>query len=177
MRLANRRYLLILGCSLLILLIVIAALLAFRNQPKVPGKNSLSQHVDTFSGETVSNPKGVAPEKYGVSPNTPVYLGFDKLLNYGLTDIQLNLVKLAFYKYSQSLAKPLGQISVGANTITTQHDPTNPNSNFNILFKVQFDEKAIYQANVEYAGLNDARLIITTQSGNKEYDSGTLDSN
>jgi hypothetical protein len=168
----NSKRRLVLFGAILLTLLVIGLILSFASpsKPNTPG-----QHIDPFSHETVSNPPGKAPDKFGIPTDTPVYLGFDKLLNYGLGFGQLKNVQTAFYRYSHSLPKPIGQISVDVDHISTQHDPTNPSSPFDISFKVQFDENKVYQAKVEYTGLNDVRLFITDPSSNKIiYDSQTL---
>ena len=167
----NRRLILILG--FFAVLLIVGIIFAFK--PTHPNPHTQGQHVDPLSHETVSSPAGKAPDKYGVPNNTPLYLGFDKLLDYGLSTDQLDNVQTAFYRYSQSLPKPIGQISVDVDHITAQSDSSNPNTPFDVLFKVQLDGKSVYQAKAEYFGLDDIRLYLTDQNTKAViYDSQTL---
>ena len=171
MQLQNRRRLAIV-VLILFGLVLAVSIFAIFSSGKTSKKLPPGQYVDSFSHKTVSNPPGIAPEKYGTSPNTPVYLGFDELLNYGLGFDQLKNVEAYFHEYSQAQAEPIGQISVDVDNISTQHDPSNPDSPFDILFRVQFDQASIYQAKVEYFGLNDVRLYLIDPSSSKViYDS------
>lgn len=171
MQLQNRRRLLIIG-SLFVVLVLIGLVLVIAGSPKTKNIPNGGQYVDPFSHETVSNPSGKAPDKYGTPANTPVYLGFDKLLDYGLGIDQLKSVQTAFYNYSQAQTTPIGQISIDVDHINTQHDSNNPNSLFDITFNVQFDEKNIYQSKVEYSGLDDVRLyLMDSKTGKIIYDS------
>lgn len=171
----NRRRI-FLALGLLIILIIIGLILVLPSKKrgaKSPG--DAGQYVDPLSHQIVSNPPGKAPDVYGQPKNLPLYLGFDSLLDYGLTVGQLDNLKVAFYRYSQTLPRPLSQISVDVNHITTQHDPTDPNSLFTILFKVQFDQRSNYQAKAEYSGLDDIRLhLIDPMNSKTLYDSQVL---
>lgn len=158
--------------GLIIVLLVVGLVLAGHHKQKA--KPNSGQFVDSFSHQTVSNPSGKSPDRFGVQANTPVYLGFDKLLNYGLGYGQLAGLKSAFYKYSLSLPKPLNLISIDVDNINTQHDSHSANSPFDIIFRVQFDEKNIYQAKAEYSGLSDIRLYLSDPSGEQVFDSGVI---
>ena len=172
MQLPNRR---VLAISLGVLVIIAGMVLIAQHNSKTPNAGSAGEHVDQFSHEVVSNPPGKTPDTYGSEPNTPLYLGFDKLMNNGLSLDQMKNVEQAFYKYSLSLSKPLKQVSVGADDIKTSHDPSDPNSPFVILFNVQFDGKDIYPAKVQYIGLDDVRLFIMSADNSKViYDSQVL---
>lgn len=174
MQLQNKRRLIVIG-SFFVVLVIIGLVLVIGNSTKTNDITNGGQHVDPFSHETVSNPSGKAKDQYGTPSDTPVYLGFDKLLDYGLGSDQLKNVETAFYTYSQAQTTQIGQVSIDVDHISTQHDPNNPNSLFDINFNVQFDEKNIYKAKVEYSGLDDVRLYLTdSKTGKIIYDSKVI---
>ena len=164
----NRYRLLLLTIGLIVLIVVWGLL-----HHKTPTK-STGTYTDPLSHEVVSNPSGKTPESYGTSPNTPLYLGFDKLLHYGITLNQLNEIKQAFYTYSSQQSKPLSQVSIDVDHITTSHDPKVNNSPFVILFNVQFNGSGdISQTKAQYTGLRDMELILL-KDNKVFFDSGKL---
>lgn len=171
MQSANKTWVVIGGIfGLLILVGIVIAITA--GHPAEKPKNS--SHIDNFSGETVSSPPGKTPELFGTS-NKPLKLGFDKLLNYGIGIDQLGSIEAAFDTYSNTLKQSPKQISVGASSITSQDNFSDPTAPFVILFKVQFDSGKIYQAKDIYTGLNDARLILLDLKTSQQlYDSGVI---
>jgi len=172
----RRRFIFIIGLALLAILALTFLLLAHSSKP--PKKQS-SSYVDPLSHETISNPAGVSPEIYGSNKNTPLYLGFDKLLNYGLTFDQVSSLEAAFYNYTKAQTPALKQVSVAVDTITPQHDPNDPNSPFLLLFNVGFGGKTIYKASVNYSNLDlqSVQLTLMASTGRKViYASGLINS-
>jgi hypothetical protein len=136
--------------------------------------DSSGRYTDPLSHETVSDPEGKAPDTYGQPSNTPLYLGFDKLLNYGIDKGQLDNIKTAFYRYSVQQPSPIKQISIDVDHITNNPDASNPNASFIIDFNAQFDRSKLYKSRVEYQGLDDVRLYLMNSEGSTVYDSGIL---
>jgi hypothetical protein len=169
----NRKRLLIFAGFYSLLLVIALIFIINHRSNKNPGDSG--QYKDPLSHQTVSNPTGKKPDTVGVPPVSPLYLGIDKLLDYGLTFTQLTELKQAFYKYSRSLSQPLEEISIDVGNITAQHDPTVHNSPFLLLFKVKLDRKTDLQAKVLYNGVSDLRLYLTRLSdGTTVYDSGVV---
>jgi len=159
-----------------ILILIIAGFYAFySSKHDKNGSNGINTgtYYDPYSHETISNPAGKTPDTYGVPQNKPVYLGFDKLLNYGIELSQLNDIELAFYNYSNSLSTPLKEISVDVNSINSAVNQ-NSSTPFTINFTVVFDGKSKYQAKAQYSGLKDMHLFIMDPSNKTVYDSGVL---
>jgi|SRR5579862_2739041 len=155
------------------MLILIGLIIAITSG-RPSNKSKSSSHVDAFSGETVSSPAGKTPETFGTTAE-PLKLGFDKLLNYGISIDQLGSIEAAFNTYSNTLKQPPKQISVSAASITSQDNFSDPTAPFVILFKVQFDSANIYQAKDVYTGLSDARLILLDSKTSQQlYDSGVI---
>lgn len=157
--------------------IIIAAILAlaiyFAFKPAHKNTTTDKRSTDKFSHEVVSSPSGKQPDVYGQPGNTPLYLGFDKLLNFGLTSDQVSLLKNAFYSFSSKQTPPFKQLSVDVDHINSGHDDSNPSSPFYTKFNFQVDQKKVYAATVQHAGLDDIRLLIDDGSS-QVYDSGTL---
>lgn len=154
------------------LLILVLALFLILHQPKSGTNRPNSTSVDPFSHETISSPKGKTPETYGTNATLPLYLGFDKLIDRGMTFRQVGNLKYAFYNYSQAENLKTKRISIDVDHITTQHT----GSQFLILFNVQFNQKNVYRVKVDYSGLTAIRLyLLGTKSGDLVYDSGLVD--
>lgn len=171
MQLVSRKR--VIAVSLVLLLCLAVGLYFVLHHPQ--NRAQAGQYVDQFSHETVSSPAGKQPDKFGVPKNAPLYLGFDKLLNYGLTLGQIKSSETAFFKYSQALSKPVQRVSVGVDNISAGHVTTNPNALFSVSFPVQFDGSAIYQAEIDHSGLTDVQLYLKDSKSNKiVYDSGII---
>ncbi|HVO86480.1 MAG TPA: hypothetical protein VMT23_01980 [Candidatus Binatia bacterium] len=177
MQSVNRRRLILIVAGLTLLFLVVVAILAPRHPAKKPQTNPTNSVVDPLSHKTVSNPSGVAPEHYGSNPELPIYLGFDKLLNYGLSSEQVFSLQVAFYNYTQTVSPPVTQVSVGVDTISTDHDAADPNSPFFISFDVGFNGNKAGRAKVDYSDLElkSVRLYLTDNSGKQVFDSGVVD--
>jgi len=173
MRLLNKRKVIFLA----VCLILTAGLYLgfFRPESKQPvGDGSTGLYVDPLSHETVSSPIGKAPDIYGSTANLPLYLGFSKLYDHGISDQQLSGLKTAFYNYSQKQATPIKEISIDVDHITSQYNPASNDTHFYILFNGTFDRKTAYKAKAQYSGLNDIRLLLTDSSGKATFDSGVI---
>lgn len=164
---------LVLVASIIFLIIIGLVYLLARPQ-KQSTTQQVNEYVDPFSHETISSPPGKSPDTYGESDKT-LFLGFDKLLDLGLTSGQLDNVENALLNYSKSTNQSFSRISVDVDNITSQYDNTKSNSPFIIQFRVQFNGKKIYNAKVQYLGLRDVRIYLTEpESGKLVYDSQVL---
>jgi len=153
--------------GIFIILVVVGAVVAFK--PSAP--KSVDTY-DAFSHTVVSSPVGKSPDVYGLPPHTPLYLGFDKLLDHGLSLTQLNSLKVGFYNYSAANNYSLSRISVNVDKINTYRDDST--GDFYMEFPVMFNSKTVYQAKVDEVGLDGIRLYILDSSGKAIYDSQLL---
>lgn len=167
----RRRLLFLIATAFLILLIIVIFLVSRSSKPDV---NNGVYH-DPLSHETVTDTPGKSPESTGSTVDYPVFLGFDKLIDYGLTNTQLQELNQAFYNYSHKLPKPVEEVSIDVDHITSQHDPKVHKSPFVLLFKVRFDRKNDYNAKVSYTDIESLRLQLSTVDTNKTiYNSGVI---
>jgi hypothetical protein len=162
-----------LGLLLIGLLVIgVGLILAQRSSKK---NSTATEYLDPYSHQVVSSPRGKTPDTYGTPSDRPLYLGFDKLIDHGMSFNQVNNLEVAFYQYSK--IKAIKEVSIDVDHVTTKYDPSDPSGNFLIFFKVMFNRKDINQAKVEYSGLDGVRLYLTEPgSGKLIFDSGTIGS-
>ncbi len=168
MQSANKRRLLIILGVILLLVIGVVALLS--KPPKKPSTPQITTYTDPYSHETVTDVAGKAPDTYGSTATTPIYLGFDKLLDHGMTFDQVGNLKVAFDNFSKKQPKPIQQVSIDVDHITAEHDT----SGFFLFFNVMADRQYVYKAKVDYTGLSAIRLYLSDSKGNLTYDSQTV---
>jgi hypothetical protein len=173
MRLANRKLLVI---SILVLILIIAAIAEIHEPAKNVPNGETGQYMDPLSHETVSSPTGKTPDTYGQNANSLLYLGFDKLLNHGLTFKQLNNLKSAFGNYSSKQSPQIKEVTIDVDHITSQYNPSSGDDNFYILFSGLFDRKTAYRAKIQYSNITDIRLFLLDVAGNQLFDSGVVKS-
>jgi hypothetical protein len=169
MQSVNRR-IVIVGVLLLGTIILIIIL----TRPAKSPSPAVSTYTDPYSHETVTDVPGKAPDVYGSTTSTPIFLGFDKLIDQGMTYDKVGNLKTAFDNYSKTQKNTIKEVSIDVDHITTQHDNTQHNAPFLVSFKVRFNRQNDYQSKVEYHDLNDVRLYLYDNRGNLAYDSQVI---
>jgi hypothetical protein len=170
-KITNKKVLLTLAGIILLVLFVLTVVV-----PKKTSRTTAGEYNDPYSHETVSSPPGKSPDTYGTAPDQPVYLGLDKLMDHGLSFDQLNNLKLAFKKFSDSRSERIKELSIDVDSITPHHDPKDPNSPFEVFFNVRVNRSDDYKARVEYFDISDIRLFLMDSSQKAVYDSQTISS-
>lgn len=174
----NRQTLIIVGVVALIIVSVVAYFLiasSHKKTPKVSYNPNSGQTYDPNSHQTVSNPTGKGPEINSTS-GAPIYLGISNLVNYGLSNYQLNSLKTAFLNYSNSLSTHIKQVSVNVDSIQSSQSSNAGLESFTISFNVVMDQKATYAAQITYSTPTQMELVLTNSAGNQVFDSGVLGS-
>ncbi len=163
-----------LGISLVVGLIILAV--QANRQPTVTSPDTAS-HYDANSGQTISDPAGKAPEDYSTVPGQPLFLGSAKFLEFGVSASQLTALSVAFTRYSQSLAKPVQQVSFSQNSFVVVARDRNSSSTVNTInFNAIIDSKTPIKATFEYSDLTIGRLYLYDAQTNKQfYDSQPID--
>jgi hypothetical protein len=164
MQSVNKRRLFVLIGGVLLIVIILLVLLVHPKKTQTP---KTTTYTDPYSHETVTDVAGKAPDTYGSNPATPIYLGFDKLLDHGMTFDQEGNLKTAFDNFSKTRPKPISQVSIDVDNITAQRD----NSSFFLFFNVMVDRSDVFKAKVDYTGLSTIRLYLSDSKGNLVYDS------
>jgi hypothetical protein len=100
------------------------------------------------------------------------FVGIESLLNYGITDSQINDLEQGLFQYKQS-AKI---ITLDTSSIKpVPHDPSSADVSDVINFNVGIDNTS-YRAKLVYFNLTAIHLYLyNPQTGNQIYDSGVID--
>jgi hypothetical protein len=128
-------------------LVIIGIIALFYNVNSVgqSGDPATNTHIDPDSGETVSNPTDKGPEKFGVNPDAPIYLGFSNMYTSGLSQNQVESIKSSLASYTDSIKakQKVTQISLRKNSITHVVDGE---QDINLYtFILVMNEKDVYQ--------------------------------
>src|SRR5690242_19720179 len=116
--------------AVLVLILGGVALIGRLNPPKSNSdKNKINTIVDKGlyqdpnSKQTVSNPDGKTPENYGATPDAPIYLGYNSLLDIGVSADQLGDYKFAVYQFLKGNNKKADEVSIAVDTVVpVPHD-------------------------------------------------------
>lgn len=149
----------------MVLLIIIISIVFFfmkknDNSHKVTDQSTVGAYTDPGSGETIYNPPNKAPEDYKGS--TAAYLGFSKLLDIGLTDVQLDALKSYFAIYSAQQKKPFTEISLDVSSLTQNIDQDT--GMVTVTFIVTFNRTTTEKAVVTYDDITNVTLELYSQS-------------
>lgn len=154
--------------------ILLFAFFAFRNNNQTPNTPG-TEYYDEGSGETVSDPEGKSPEKFGTAQTGIVYLGFSRLSDHGITANQQDALKTAFTLYSRERPEKITEVSIFVNTIKrTPYDRESPDPTRSLTFDVKINRKDVYNATLQYISIRGAQLILH-QNGAEIYRSTMID--
>lgn len=132
-------------------------------------------YYDPNSHQTVSNPSGKTPEKYGATTDAPIFLGTDALLNNSLTLTEVGDYKFALYQFLKSNNIKATEASINVDTVAAAPvDPNRTTDTLTITFNVVIDRKTIYKASMDYSNLDTVDLKLSTSDGKQVYDSGSV---
>lgn len=148
---------LIIGGILILALLVV--LIFQRTNKKIP--EDTGQYYDPYSGETVSDPEGWHPENFANQENTPVFLGFSKLLDVGVTQMQLDAAKRGFSEYSGTRNNDIREVSLHINSIRREpfdRDSSDPTRR--VSFTVTINRTENLEGKIEYTSIQNATLVL-----------------
>lgn len=132
------------------------------------------RHYDSPSGETISDPEGKTPENFA-GDSQPIYLGFARLYDSGLTKFQVEAVRYSFIRFSESRPEKIKEVSIYVNTIEQvpfDRDSSDPTRR--VVFDVIINRKDKFQATVEYTSIRSAELVLRS-NGMEAFRSGVID--
>lgn len=103
------------------------------------------------------------------------YVGFDSLINSGLSADQVELLKQAFFLFSQFVNKDISRVIIVTGSVEqAPYDSTSATQVSSVSFNLNIDSKTM-AAKLEYGGLSDVQLTLYDQAGGSlVYDSGLL---
>jgi hypothetical protein len=141
----KQRLIIISGILILLIIGVIAIFIVKTNQtPKT------AIYTDPLTGEkVVDNSQQTQAPSDSRFPNKPTYLGFSKLMTYGLSNSQLDSVQMSLYNYSQDQPTKFREISLDLSSIRQpDSSPSSPAMAFEFNIKVNRTDD--YFVRVEY---------------------------
>lgn len=151
-------------------LILLMGLMAWLTRPHKTAtiKTGESQvYNDPVSHQKIVTRNGAAPETNGQTSTGPVFVGFEKLLDYGVTVQQLDALKTYFSDYTPFINKS-PEISLAVDDIQAGQDMSDPQQRFFIHSHVVVDRKTTYEIKFYYQGLSSVELHIYDASGNTQ---------
>lgn len=140
--------------------------------------STTGEYYDPASKETVSNTADKTPESYGEVTSQPVFLGFSKLLDVGVSADQITGAKLAFTNYFNKQNLPVKEISIYVDTIKQTPLERGSEENRSVTFNAILGRKQKVAAKLEYYDLSNIRLYLANKSGGDIiFDSGAITPN
>lgn len=119
---------------------------------------------DPVSGEKITQDSSLSQSnQVSNTPNAPVIIGADKLVDYGLTDAQQSGVMGDLTQFALTQKPAIKQLSFYQNSYTQQIDQTSGATTLH--FKMQADQKTNYNTTVTYTGFNSAVSVSVTPVG------------
>jgi hypothetical protein len=177
MQSANRNRIIIATLIGLVVVIIIGIGFFAQNNSQQNGSgNNNDTTIDKNSGDTVVDPSGRTPEKFGNSSDVPLFLGIAKFIDYGLSDVQVQDLKYAFYQYAKSANPKVTQVSITADSLTSvPRDRNDPSPRFALTFDFIANEGTTKtHAKVEYFNTDSIQLYIFDATGKVNFDSSTV---
>ena len=118
----NRLRIIIITSFVLLSLAIVGIIALFTNSSSQQTNNpNQTERIDPGSGEEVVNTEGKTPEKYGVNPNEPSFLGLVGLVDRGMTLSDVDDVKAFWNDYAnQQLVEgkeKINEISITVDSI------------------------------------------------------------
>ncbi len=107
------------------------------------------------------------------SKNNVNFVGFDALLNYGVTNAQLNNLEQAFFDFKNTAQT----VTIDNDSIkAVPHDPNSASMSDSINFTTKVDSIG-YNARIDYSNITELRLYLYSINGNSLiFDSKTINS-
>jgi|GEM_PF-1265012 len=120
----------------------------------------MNEYTDPASGDTILSPEGKAPDKYGVNPDAPIYVGFSELVSRGLSPDQVASIKAALLDYVVQVKETgkITEVSLKASSITHAVDTTSGDSYYD--FQLLVNRKDTYFAHVVNPDIATIRLTL-----------------
>lgn len=163
----NRKLVIVIFAVVLILLMGLVFWLT-KPQKTTESKTGESQvYNDPVSHQKIVTRTGAAPETNGQTSTGPVFVGFEKLLDYGVTVQQLDALKAYFGDYAPFVNKS-PEISLAVDDIQAGQDMSDPQQRFFIRSHVVVDRKTTYVIKFYYQGLSSVELHIYDAGGSNQ---------
>lgn len=156
MKSAKAKILIIIGIFVLLVTFISIIYLILNNKQINNQKDSSETitYIDPGSGETIITTPNKIPET--VTGEDILTLGFTSLIDRGMTKNQVDKLKSYFLDYSNTLEKPISEVSISISSI----GKTVNNGVVDISFNTTIDREQTIQAKVKYLGLDNPSLVL-----------------
>jgi hypothetical protein len=153
----TNRLLIILGFVVLSLAMVGIMVFIFNaSQQNTSTEPNQNEFVDPATGQTILNPEGKSPENYGTNPDTPIFVGFSNLLQYGARQSTVDNTKSFLNDYANQRItnneERITEISIVVDTIRHTIDNTANTSSYTFDIIVNRDQN--YNVKVTMRGVS-----------------------
>ncbi len=139
-------------------------------------QNKTDVYYDPASKETIDDKADKTPEILEDNASTePVFLGFGKLIEYGLSQDQLTNLKTAFNTYLGKGNNGKREVSLYVDSISSYKVNDVPDSDFGLSFDVIIDRKTKLSAIMYQLKVSDIQLKLNKEGSDKAiFDSGIV---
>jgi hypothetical protein len=124
-----------------------------QNTSTEPNQN---EFVDPATGQTILNPEGKSPENYGTNPDTPIFIGFSNLLQYGARQSTVDNTKSFLNDYANQRItnneERITEISIVVGTI--RHTIDNAANTSSYTFDIIVNRDQNYNVKVTMRGVS-----------------------
>lgn len=155
----NRKVILIIGITVAVM--IVAGFIIFLVAPK-SSKPIAQQSLryDQSSGESVVENSPLKQSAHNSNlPDQPTYLGFSKLIDYGLSSAQLTQIKTALYNYSQKQSTKFTEISLVIDSVR-QPDPAPGSRVSSYEFNIKVNRSDDYFMRIEFTDTSSCTVTI-----------------
>lgn len=164
----QQRLLIILGFVILSLMIIGIMVLIF-NASQSPSSTEPNQNefVDPATGETILSPDGKSPETYGTNPDTPIFVGFSNLLQFGVRQTVVENTKSFLNDYANERVtrneERITEVSIVVDSI--QHTIDNSANTSSYTFDIVINRSENYSVKLITQGVRSMTTDLITTAG------------
>jgi hypothetical protein len=170
----KNRILIVVIVASFVIIFIVGVFFALTN--KSGDDASKSEYYDSNSKETISNPKGKTPEKYGGAGSQPIFLGLSALTKAGVSKYQLDATKQAYLTYTKLTKESEKEISISVDSVVHKESVTVGDKTREVIeFGTIFDRAKKYKTRLEYFDLTAIQLYLYNSEGKLVYDSKPID--
>lgn len=162
-----KKRVIIVGVILFFVFVIISLLYMWsQNQTNTSDTTEVptTSYTDPYSGETVRVIEGVAPESYN-NENPVIFLGFTKLLDLGMTQLQTDLIKSYIEVYSELRASEdttrISEITLDYNTFEQAINSESGEKVVTIDTIINRDEAMRYQLIITSVDISNVIVVMT----------------
>ena len=158
----KKKLIIVIGVFVILSIIAIVFALINQQSPQTISKTDTAtnqnQYTDPVSGEVVSNPSGKAPEDAS-GYNGVTFLGFARLIDYGISSDQLTIIKGYLENYKDiATGNKITQISLDA---TSLKQSVNADSGTKIVtVRIVVNKSTEQTLELTYQGIEDMAVTV-----------------